>query len=75
MIIKHTDELLGRSQGNSLELISFVEDRLGHDLRYAIDASKIEKELGWTPAHNFDQGIQKTVGWYLENQAWIDSLR
>ena len=75
VIIKHTDQLLGRSQGSSLELISFVEDRLGHDLRYAIDASKIEKELGWTPAHNFDQGIQKTVGWYLENQAWIDSLK
>lgn len=75
VIIKHTDQLLGRSQGSSLELISFVEDRLGHDLRYAIDASKIEKELGWTPEHNFDQGIQKTVGWYLENLAWIDSLK
>ena len=74
VIIKHTDELLGRSQGSSLELISFVEDRLGHDLRYAIDASKIEKELGWTPAHNFEQGIQKTVAWYLKNQDWINLI-
>ena len=75
VIIKHTDQLLDRSQGSSLELISFVEDRLGHDLRYAIDATKMEKELGWTPAHNFDQGIQKTIQWYLENQSWIDAIQ
>lgn len=73
-IIKHTDQLLGRVEGTSKGLISFVEDRLGHDLRYAIDASKIERELGWTPAHNFDQGIQKTVRWYLENQDWINLI-
>lgn len=74
VIIKHTDQLLGRAVGSSKGLISFVEDRLGHDLRYAIDASKIEKELGWTPAHNFEQGIQKTVAWYLKNQDWINLI-
>ncbi|GAM63313.1 dTDP-glucose 4,6-dehydratase [Vibrio ishigakensis] len=51
-------------------LISFVEDRPGHDLRYAIDASKIDKELGWKPEENFESGIRKTVSWYLENEAW-----
>ncbi|MCI5208281.1 MAG: dTDP-glucose 4,6-dehydratase [Candidatus Electrothrix sp. ATG2] len=55
-------------------LITFVKDRLGHDRRYAIDADKIDKELGWTPQYTFEQGIEKTVSWYLKNQAWMDSV-
>lgn len=57
------------------ELISFVKDRPGHDRRYAIDAAKIERELGWVPAHTFEQGIRETVGWYLENQEWCGRVR
>ena len=60
--------------GNTRQLITFVKDRLGHDRRYAIDASKIERELGWKPAHTFDQGIVATVRWYLENQAWCQAV-
>ncbi|GAM56904.1 dTDP-glucose 4,6-dehydratase [Vibrio ishigakensis] len=56
--------------GGFRSLISFVQDRPGHDLRYAIDASKIEKELGWRPKETFNSGIRKTVSWYLENEAW-----
>jgi dTDP-glucose 4,6-dehydratase len=55
-------------------LITFVRDRLGHDRRYAIDAGKIERELGWTPRFVFDQGIEKTVDWYLENRSWCESV-
>ncbi|MCI5157962.1 MAG: dTDP-glucose 4,6-dehydratase, partial [Candidatus Electrothrix sp. AUS1_2] len=55
-------------------LITFVKDRLGHDRRYAIDADKIAQEMGWTPKYTFEQGIEKTVTWYLENQAWMDSV-
>lgn len=60
--------------GGSRGLITFVKDRPGHDRRYAIDASKIERELGWVPSHTFDDGIEKTVRWYLENQAWVESV-
>jgi dTDP-glucose 4,6-dehydratase len=56
-------------------LITYVEDRPGHDRRYAIDASKIVRELGWQPAEQFESGLRKTVQWYLENSAWIDSVR
>jgi dTDP-glucose 4,6-dehydratase len=56
------------------ELITFVEDRPGHDLRYAIDASKIEQELGWRPAETFESGIRKTVEWYLENRTWWEHV-
>lgn len=61
--------------GSRRRLVTFVQDRPGHDQRYAIDASKIERELGWTPAHSFDQGLRKTVAWYLENKAWWQDIR
>jgi dTDP-glucose 4,6-dehydratase len=56
--------------GNSRKLITYVKDRPGHDRRYAIDASRIERDLGWRPAHTFETGIRKTVRWYLDNQEW-----
>jgi dTDP-glucose 4,6-dehydratase len=65
------DELAPKLGGNSRKLISFVTDRPGHDRRYAIDAAKIQRELGWTPAHKFEDGIRETVRWYLDNQAWV----
>ncbi|MDO5104580.1 dTDP-glucose 4,6-dehydratase [Capnocytophaga sp.] len=74
VIIKEVDKQLGRPDGTSEKLITFVTDRAGHDLRYAIDASKIKNELGWEPSLQFEEGIRKTVTWYLENQAWIDNV-
>jgi dTDP-glucose 4,6-dehydratase len=68
------DEMKPDVGGDSQKLITFVKDRLGHDRRYAIDASKIEKELGWVPAHKFEQGIRETVRWYLDNQEWVKSV-
>ncbi len=68
------DELAPKLGGHSHKLITSVKDRLGHDRRYAIDAAKIKKELGWTPAHKFEQGIRETVQWYLENQAWVKTV-
>ncbi len=68
------DELAPESGGNSRKLISFVKDRPGHDRRYAIDASKIQRELGWTPAHKFEQGIRETIQWYLDNQTWVKAV-
>ncbi len=68
------DELAPKLGGNSRKLISFVKDRPGHDRRYAIDASKIQRELGWTPAHKFEQGIRETIQWYLDNQAWVKAV-
>ncbi|MCZ7679529.1 MAG: dTDP-glucose 4,6-dehydratase [Sandaracinaceae bacterium] len=65
----------GASEGELLALKTFVKDRPGHDLRYAIDASKVRHELGWTPAETFESGMQKTVRWYLENEAWVESVR
>jgi len=65
------DELAPQSVGDSRKLITFVKDRPGHDRRYAIDAGKIEKELGWVPAHGFEEGIRETVRWYLDNQDWV----
>ena len=65
------DEFAPQLGGRSRTLITFVKDRPGHDRRYAIDASKIQKELGWVPAHSFEQGIRETVRWYLDNQAWV----
>ena len=70
------DNRLGRSENNSSRnLIKFVIDRPGHDKRYAIDASKIHKQLGWQPAHTFNQAIESTVDWYLNNMDWVDSVR
>lgn len=68
------DEFQPHLCGNSRKLITFVKDRPGHDRRYAIDATKIQNELGWTPAHTFETGIRETVKWYLENQAWVKSV-
>ncbi len=68
------DNKLNRRAGESEELITFVTDRAGHDLRYAIDASKIEKELGWKPSITFEEGLERTVDWYLENTAWVDEI-
>jgi dTDP-glucose 4,6-dehydratase len=68
------DEKLGREKGESRSLISYVTDRAGHDLRYAIDASKIEKELGWTPDYTFEKGLSETIDWYLENKSWLDNV-
>jgi len=68
------DEKLGRAKGSSRELITFVKDRVGHDLRYAIDATKIEKELGWVPSVTFEEGLSKTVNWYFENIEWMNNV-
>lgn len=68
------DENLGRETGTSVKLISYVKDRAGHDLRYAIDSSKLQNELGWTPSLQFDEGLRKTIKWYLENNDWLDNV-
>jgi dTDP-glucose 4,6-dehydratase len=68
------DEMASHLGGGSRKLITFVKDRPGHDRRYAIDAAKIEKELGWVPAHKFEQGIRETVRWYLDNQEWVSTV-
>jgi dTDP-glucose 4,6-dehydratase len=68
------DKKLGRAEGTSEGLISYVTDRAGHDLRYAIDATKIMNELGWKPSLQFEEGIEKTIDWYLSNQTWLDDI-
>jgi len=68
------DEKLGRPEGESAKLITYVKDRPGHDLRYAIDASKINKELGWKPSVTFEEGLQETINWYLENTEWLNNV-
>ena len=74
VIIKTVDKMLGREEGTSNKLISYVTDRAGHDLRYAIDSSKLKNELGWEPSLQFEQGIEKTVKWYLDNKEWMDRI-
>ena len=74
VIIKTVDRLLGNPEGASEHLITYVTDRAGHDLRYAIDSSKLQRELGWEPSLQFEEGIEKTVRWYLDNQAWMDNI-
>ncbi len=74
LVCEIMDEKLGRADGTSEKLITFVKDRAGHDLRYAIDASKLQKELGWMPSLQFEEGIRKTIDWYLENQTWLDEV-
>ena len=71
VLIKTVDKLLGKPEGTSDHLITFVTDRAGHDLRYAIDATKLKKELGWEPSLQFEEGIEKTVEWYLNNEEWL----
>ncbi len=68
------DKKLGRTEGTSRKLITFVKDRAGHDLRYAIDASKLKSELGWTPSLQFEEGLEKTVDWYINNNEWLDHV-
>lgn len=68
------DEKLGRTKGESEKLITYVTDRAGHDLRYAIDSSKLQKQLGWEPSLQFEEGIEKTIDWYIENQVWLDNV-
>jgi len=74
LLIKLTDEKLGRAEGSSEKLISYVTDRAGHDLRYAIDATKIKNELGWVPSLQFEEGLGKTIDWYLNNEEWLDNV-
>ena len=74
VMIKTVDKLLGNPEGHSLGLITYVTDRAGHDLRYAIDSTKLKNELGWEPSLQFEEGIEKTVKWYLENQEWMDNV-
>lgn len=73
-LCKMMDRKLGRREGESEELIIHVADRKGHDLRYAIDATKLERELGWTPSITFEEGLEKTVDWYLANQDWVNEV-
>jgi len=68
------DEKLNRSEGTSEKLITYVKDRPGHDLRYAIDAGKINKELGWKPSVTFEQGLELTIDWYLSNKEWLKNV-
>ena len=74
LLVKISDKLLGRAEGTSEKLITYVTDRAGHDLRYAIDAYKIKNELGWEPSLKFEEGLEKTVHWYLTNQNWLDHV-
>ena len=74
VVINTVDRLLGRPEGADLDLITYVTDRLGHDARYAIDSRKLQAVLGWEPSLQFEEGIEKTVLWYLENEAWMDSI-
>ena len=74
VLINTVDRLLGRTEGEDLGLITYVTDRPGHDARYAIDSSKLQRELGWEPSLQFEEGIEKTVRWYLEHQEWLDNI-
>ncbi len=74
VIVRTVDRLLGTPEGESEKLITYVTDRAGHDLRYAIDSRKLKNELGWEPSLQFEEGIEKTVRWYLENQEWMDHI-
>ena len=74
VVINTVDRLLGREPGEDMDLITFVTDRLGHDARYAIDSRKLQSELGWEPSLQFEEGIEKTVKWYLENQEWMNNI-
>jgi len=74
VIIKTVDKMLGRDEGASDKLITYVTDRAGHDLRYAIDSTKLKNELGWEPSLQFEEGIEKTVKWYLDNKEWMDNV-
>ena len=74
VMINTVDRILGNPEGHSLGLITYVTDRMGHDARYAIDSSKLHRDLGWEPSLPFEEGIEKTIRWYLENQSWMDNV-
>jgi len=74
LLCRIMDHKLGREESESAKLITFVKDRAGHDLRYAIDATKIKEELGWQPSLQFEEGLEKTVDWYLANQEWVEHI-
>ncbi|MCJ1805914.1 dTDP-glucose 4,6-dehydratase [Flavobacterium covae] len=74
LLCARMDEKLGRNEGESAQLITYVKDRPGHDLRYAIDATKIKKELGWKPSVTFEEGLEETINWYLENTEWLNNV-
>ena len=74
VVIRTVDRLLGNPEGQSLDLITYVTDRPGHDMRYAIDSRKLQAELGWEPSLQFEEGIERTVRWYLDNQEWMDNI-
>lgn len=74
LLVKTVDRLLGRKENEDANLITFITDRPGHDMRYAIDSRKLQRELGWEPSLQFEEGIEKTVRWYLDNQAWMDNV-
>jgi len=74
LLCKIMDKKLNRAEGESAKLITFVKDRAGHDLRYAIDSSKLQKELGWVPSLQFEEGLEKTVDWYLANEDWLNNV-
>lgn len=74
VVIRTVDRLLGNPEGYSLDLITYVTDRKGHDMRYAIDSRKLQRELGWEPSLQFEEGIERTVRWYLDNQEWMDNV-
>ena len=74
VIIKTVDRLLGNPEGASLDLITYVTDRKGHDMRYAIDSRKLQQELGWEPSLQFEEGIERTVKWYLDNEEWMENV-
>ena len=74
VLIRTVDRLLGREEDEDMNLITYVTDRAGHDLRYAIDSTKLQRELGWEPSLQFEEGIEKTVRWYLDNEAWLDNI-
>ena len=74
VIINTVDRLLGRSEGEDMNLITYVTDRPGHDARYAIDSRKLQRELGWEPSLQFEEGIERTVRWYLDNEEWVDNI-
>jgi dTDP-glucose 4,6-dehydratase len=74
LLCRIADKKLGREEGTSLKLITFIKDRPGHDRRYAIDATKIKAELGWLPSVTFEQGLEATIDWYLNNPDWLDKV-
>lgn len=74
VVINTVDRQLGRKEGEDMDLITYVTDRKGHDMRYAIDSSKLQRELGWEPSLQFEEGIEKTVRWYLDNQEWMNNV-